>query len=42
VTAAWRAGAHGYIGKDTGTPELIRAIRTIADGGMVFGGAPHP
>jgi DNA-binding NarL/FixJ family response regulator len=34
--AALRAGAHGYIVKSAPRCELVRAIRTVADGGAVF------
>jgi DNA-binding NarL/FixJ family response regulator len=36
VVAALRAGAHGYIVKSAPRCELVRAIRTVADGGAVF------
>jgi DNA-binding NarL/FixJ family response regulator len=37
VVAARRAGAHGYLIKDTSPEELLRAIETVAEGGAVFG-----
>jgi DNA-binding NarL/FixJ family response regulator len=39
VLAAMRAGARGYIVKGTRREGLLRAIRTVADGGAVFGPA---
>lgn len=33
ATQALRAGAYGYISKDTDAPELVRAIRTVASSG---------
>lgn len=33
ATQALRAGAYGYLSKDTDAPELVRAIRTVASGG---------
>ena len=32
VSAAIRSGAHGYLLKDVKTPDLLRAIRTVAGG----------
>jgi len=32
VVAALQSGAHGYVLKDVGTDELVRAIRTVAEG----------
>lgn len=32
VVAALQSGAHGYILKDVGTDELLRAVRTVAEG----------
>lgn len=32
IVAALQSGAHGYVLKDVGTDELIRAIRTVAEG----------
>lgn len=39
VIAAMRAGASGYLLKGVGQEELLAAIRTVAGGGAVFGGA---
>ncbi|KAA3643827.1 MAG: DNA-binding response regulator [Chloroflexi bacterium] len=36
VFPAIRAGAHGYLLKDTKEDDLIRAIQTVASGGAVF------
>ncbi len=36
VFPAIRAGAHGYLLKDTEQDELIRSIRTVAGGGAIF------
>lgn len=36
VVSALRAGAHGYLVKGAPREELIRAVRTAADGGAVF------
>ena len=36
VFPAIRAGARGYLLKDTEQDELLRAIRTIANGGAIF------
>lgn len=36
VFPAIRAGAKGYLLKDTEPDELLRAIRTVADGGAIF------
>ena len=32
-----RAGARGYLLKGAGQEELVRAIRTVADGGVILG-----
>ncbi len=53
VFAAMRAGARGYVLKDAAEDELLRAIRTVADGQAIFSpaiarrltdyfAAPHP
>lgn len=39
VFAAMRAGAHGYLLKGALKAELLRAIRTVTGGGVVFGAA---
>jgi DNA-binding NarL/FixJ family response regulator len=39
VFAALRAGARGYILKDTDEEEMIRAIRAVANGEAIFGPA---
>jgi DNA-binding NarL/FixJ family response regulator len=39
VFAALRAGARGYVLKDTDEDELIRAIRAVANGEAIFGPA---
>lgn len=39
VFASLRAGAHGYILKDTDEDDMLRAIRAIAAGESLFGGA---
>ena len=39
VFSAVRAGARGYLVKGARQPELLRALRTVADGGAVFGPA---
>lgn len=39
VFAALRAGAHGYILKDTDEEDMLRAIRAIAAGESLFSGA---
>jgi DNA-binding NarL/FixJ family response regulator len=39
VLAAMQAGARGYVVKGTRRDELLRAVRTVADGGAVFGPA---
>ncbi|GGO87584.1 response regulator [Wenjunlia tyrosinilytica] len=39
VVAAIRAGAHGYLVKGTPREELLRAVRTVAEGGAVFSSA---
>ncbi|GAA4800263.1 response regulator transcription factor [Streptomyces ziwulingensis] len=36
VVAALRAGAHGYVAKEAFRDELLRAVRTVAEGGAVF------
>ncbi|WP_320781117.1 response regulator transcription factor [Streptomyces sp. CRN 30] len=36
VVAALRAGAHGYVAKEASRDELVRAVRTVAEGGAVF------
>lgn len=36
VFPAIRAGARGYLLKDTGQGDLIRAIHTVANGGVIF------
>lgn len=36
VLAAMRSGAHGYLLKGAEGEEILRAIRTVASGGMVF------
>ena len=38
VLAAMRAGARGYVLKGAGQEELLAAVRTVAEGGAVFGG----
>jgi DNA-binding NarL/FixJ family response regulator len=53
VLAALRAGARGYVLKDTAEAELLRAIRAVAEGEAIFSptvatrvlhyfAAPHP
>jgi len=37
VFAAVRAGARGYILKGAGSDEILRALRCIAEGGVIFG-----
>lgn len=37
--AALRAGARGYVLKETDEPELVRAIRAVANGEAIFGPA---
>ncbi len=37
VLAALRAGARGYVLKDATGEQIIAAVRTVADGGAVFG-----
>ena len=37
VLAAMRVGAHGYLLKGAGQDQLVAAIRTVAEGGAVFG-----
>jgi DNA-binding NarL/FixJ family response regulator len=37
VLAAMAAGARGYIVKGAGTEEIVRAIQTVAEGGIVLG-----
>jgi DNA-binding NarL/FixJ family response regulator len=39
VFAAMRAGARGYLLKGAGEEDVVRAVRTVADGGLVFGQA---
>ena len=39
VFSAVRAGARGYLVKGARQAELLRALRTVADGGAVFGPA---
>ena len=39
VFAAVQAGARGYLVKGARQAELLRAVRTVADGGAVFGPA---
>ena len=39
VFAALRAGARGYVLKDTDEDELLRAIRAVANGEAIFGPA---
>jgi len=39
VFSAVRAGARGYLVKGARQAELLRAVRTVADGGAVFGPA---
>jgi DNA-binding NarL/FixJ family response regulator len=39
VFSALRAGARGYLVKGARQAELLRALRTVADGGAVFGPA---
>ena len=36
VFPAIRAGARGYLLKDTGQDELLRAVQTVASGGVIF------
>ncbi|MTE18608.1 response regulator [Streptomyces sp. TRM43335] len=36
VISALRAGARGYVAKGAPREELLRAVRTVADGGAVF------
>jgi DNA-binding NarL/FixJ family response regulator len=38
VFAALRAGASGYVLKDANQEDLVRAIRTVASGEVIFGG----
>lgn len=38
VVEAMRVGASGYVVKGAGQEELLAAIRTVAEGGAVFGG----
>lgn len=42
VRAAVRAGAAGYIVKGAGGAEMLRALRTVAGGGSIFGAAVAP
>ena len=37
VFAAVRAGARGYILKGAGSDEILRALRCVAEGGVIFG-----
>jgi CheY-like chemotaxis protein len=37
VFAALRVGARGYLLKEAGQAEIVRAVQTVADGGAVFG-----
>jgi DNA-binding NarL/FixJ family response regulator len=37
VVAAMRAGARGYVVKGSGRADLLRSVRSVADGGAVFG-----
>ena len=37
VFAAVRAGARGYILKGAGQEEILRAVRCVAEGGVIFG-----
>ncbi len=37
VLAAMRAGARGYLLKGARRPEIVRAIESVAQGGMIFG-----
>lgn len=37
VISAFRAGAAGYISKDSGKAEMITAVRTLAEGNSYFG-----
>jgi DNA-binding NarL/FixJ family response regulator len=37
VLAAMRAGARGYLLKGVRQEQILRALRTVADGGVVFG-----
>jgi len=37
VMAALRAGARGYVLKDATGDQIVSAVRTVADGGAVFG-----
>jgi DNA-binding NarL/FixJ family response regulator len=37
VFAALRVGARGYLLKEAGQAEIVRAVNTVADGGGVFG-----
>jgi DNA-binding NarL/FixJ family response regulator len=39
VFAALRAGARGYLLKDTNEEELVRAVRAVGDGEAIFGAA---
>ncbi len=42
VRAALRAGAAGYIVKGAGGAEMLRALRTVAGGGSIFGATVAP
>jgi len=37
VTRSLRAGAHGYVLKDTDPDTIVEALRTVASGGIVLG-----
>lgn len=37
VVAALRSGARGYLVKDVSGAEIVRAVRTVGEGGAVFG-----
>jgi DNA-binding NarL/FixJ family response regulator len=39
ILAAMSSGARGYIVKGAGTEEIVRAIQTVAEGGIVIGPA---
>jgi DNA-binding NarL/FixJ family response regulator len=39
IFAAMRAGARGYLLKGAGEEDVIRAVRTVAEGGLVIGPA---
>lgn len=42
ISAAIRAGAHGYLLKDADDEEILTAIRSVASGGAVFGRSVAP